>query len=526
MSPGTYLEYLELWIKFLNELINKDDIEDGSKRKYEKQRDVVSDARHAAPLNIELFNLFSDVYNGVAHLNSSLNSNNDLDISKPQQYFIDYFNTNPNGSSTEAIDKALTSKNLFLVQGPPGTGKTSVIAEITAQFIKNNPSSRVAIASETHIAVDNALERIIDIIEDEHLKILRYPKFKYAQSNFNEHEFKTYVQEYEAHLTKNYKIISKEIFALLELEELSVDFQNETDDHRLSGKWIHKLILEKVSIVGITCNQMSRFRLELGDKPWDLVIIDEVSKATLPEIFLAAQNAKKIILVGDPKQLPPVFCREEIEVAEALNLDADILKNDSLVDRLYESCPENMKAFLNTQYRMTDEIGTLVSEQFYPGEGLTNGRNESKTDSLQWLDYTPKTLVGQKPISQGGKLRNIEEASLIVDELKKIKIKFSSDISIAIITPYKDQKKHLISVLKESYFKNIEIDTVDAFQGRQAKIVFFSVSRNCGSTRFFSDPRRLNVALSRSIDHFYLVGSYDYLKKIQFFRSLKVACSL
>ena len=68
----------------------------------------------------------------------------------------------------------------------------------------------------------------------------------------------------------------------------------------------------------------------------------------------------------------------------------------------------------------------------------------------------------------------------------------------------------------------IEIDTVDAFQGKEASVVFFSFVRNNGSAQFYGDARRLNVALSRGKSHLYLVGHYQYLgkQKIQALRSL------
>lgn len=63
-------------------------------------------------------------------------------------------------SKREAVKLALGATDLLLVQGPPGTGKTSFIAETVAQYLRSNPQSRVLIASQTHVAVDNALERL------------------------------------------------------------------------------------------------------------------------------------------------------------------------------------------------------------------------------------------------------------------------------------------------------------------------------------------------------------------------------
>lgn len=518
MENNPYRVYLMLWSEFLMELISKPNIESSVKVKYKRQLRAVSDALNAAPFNISLFRLFLDIYNN--NFQASVNTENNVTATgQIKDFFINHYNDSNNSSGREAVNKALQSENLFLIQGPPGTGKTSVIAEITAQELARNKDARIAIVSETHIAVDNALEKIIEIINNETFKILRYPHFKYSSSKFEAFEFKSYIKKYEGYLSTHYGDISDEIIRILELDSL---IKEDDPDDYVRTKWIHKPILENISVLGITCNHLGRFYLEFGDEEWDLVIIDEVSKATLPEIFIASTNAKKVIMVGDPKQLPPVFCKEEIEVANDKEIDSDRLINNSLVDKLFDACPDNMKEFLNTQYRMTNEIGTLVSNQFYNSE-LLNGRNVSNPLSIQWLDSSSRIKVPLKSISQGGILRNDLEAMLIKNQLGILEESISLDTQIAVITPYKAQKHHLISVLEDSKFRNIEIDTVDAFQGRQATIVFFSVTRNNGSIRFFSDTRRLNVALSRSIDYFYMVGSYDYLKKIKFFRLLKDA---
>lgn len=63
-------------------------------------------------------------------------------------------------SKREAVEVALGATDILLIQGPPGTGKTSFIAETVAQCLQGDPDARILIASQTHVAVDNALERL------------------------------------------------------------------------------------------------------------------------------------------------------------------------------------------------------------------------------------------------------------------------------------------------------------------------------------------------------------------------------
>ena len=102
---------------------------------------------------------------------------------------------------------------------------------------------------------------------------------------------------------------------------------------------------------------------------------------------------------------------------------------------------------------------------------------------------------------------------------------FDHPLDVAIITPYKAQKWALRDMVKRLKLEDkllIEIDTVDAFQGKEASVVFFSFVRNNGSAQFYGDARRLNVALSRGKSHVYLVGHCQYLgrQKIQALKSL------
>ncbi|WP_448092344.1 AAA domain-containing protein [Pseudomonas lini] len=83
------------------------------------------------------------------------------------------------------------------------------------------------------------------------------------------------------------------------------------------------------------------------------------------------------------------------------------------------------------------------------------------------------------------------------------------------ITPYRAQCRQLKLALGKLDFREhltIEVDTVDAFQGRQADVVFFSFVRTVGPATFYAEDRRMNVAISRARDCVYLVGSIEYIR--------------
>lgn len=82
--------------------------------------------------------------------------------SEPSRVAVTKWNRDLDERKREAIETALGSPDIYVVQGPPGTGKTSFIAELVEQTLSANSESRVLIASQTNVAVDNALQRLAD----------------------------------------------------------------------------------------------------------------------------------------------------------------------------------------------------------------------------------------------------------------------------------------------------------------------------------------------------------------------------
>ncbi len=189
--------------------------------------------------------------------------------------------------------------------------------------------------------------------------------------------------------------------------------------------------------------------------------------------------------------------------------DACDLAEVMYVDSLFERLPDCRKQFLNNQYRMTNEIGDIISKYFYDSQ-LKNGRKRSIKGSIQWCDYSPTKEWGT---GQGESPYNLDEV-VIVKQLLKEEVAKGKNRDIAVITPYRAQKMQLIRNINKDEYNglNIVIDTVDSFQGKDADAVIFCVTRSTGSLRFFANPRRLNVALSRAKNMCYIVGYSNFAK--------------
>lgn len=432
---------------------------------------------------------------------------------------IDFFfnkSIETNESQKLAVEKAIAEDNIFLVQGPPGTGKTTVIKEIIEQHLYRYPADKILIVSQANVAVDNVIRGLLvnkntEIDEDSIVRCgnegsvgedVRYVLFeskrdRYIQS-IREERFDDYEKE-------NFR---KEWLRIL--------------DSKKEVSLIGECILKNHQVVGATCVGLEKKKLGLNEIIFDLVIIDEAGKALPGEILIPINRAKKLILIGDHKQLPPVvnpalYDKSKCDIDEIVEDDEkDDFLNESFFKRLFESCPETNKSILNTQFRMPNAIGTMISELFYKEENLENGSNtyDKKSiifnNSLNLLDMSFLKEYREEKQEQSGPY-NLKECEVVVKLINYIRKKEYNE-RIVVITPYKNQKRHLIRAVKEANLSSVDINTIDAFQGDEAEIVIYCTTRAKQKTEYFSYASRLNVALSRAKNELIIIGSSNYFR--------------
>ncbi|WIW69851.1 AAA domain-containing protein [Anaerosinus gibii] len=322
------------------------------------------------------------------------------------------------------------------------------------------------------------------------------------------------------------------------LKENQIKYNQFSKIEGLCKAWITRveqgdgLLQESVAdatVVGATCLGIAGLGATV-DLKFDWVIVDEAGKATPPEILVPIALGKKIVLVGDHKQLPPVIDENLIKQPQGNNYN--ITKKDletSLFEYLEEHLNDKCKSILDEQYRMNPIIGELISQMFYDGKLISRTSKDKKSiplkvfdnNSLVWLSTACRNDNKEEIIRSGQyyTYRNRCEAAvifeyllLINDELEELKLKKE----VAIIAGYRAQRDLLTSIYESKYsarFNNItiEINTVDAFQGRETDIVFYSVVRSNeeGNLGFLKDARRLNVAFSRARELLIVVGNHQ-----------------
>jgi serine/threonine protein kinase len=290
-------------------------------------------------------------------------------------------------------------------------------------------------------------------------------------------------------------------------------------------------------IVAGTCVGIGRHSLGIVDHAYDWVIVDEAARASPMELVVAMQAGRRVLLVGDHFQLPPLYpSAVESRLCQMLNIRLDEFRAINNFHRAFAS-PYGREAgkTLMVQYRMAENISRLVSKSFYSGE-LSVGRKPPgveyhhlptyATKEVVWIDTSDTGRSGfHNPIrGRPGSLTNEIEANVIVALLKDLtsRSKFfeaiasmnESEIPIGVITMYSEQRDLIRRKLDQAEWAVslrhlFTVGTVDSYQGKENRIIIVSVVRNDTSSGigFLKDSERINVALSRAKDRLFIVSS-------------------
>jgi len=224
----------------------------------------------------------------------------------------------------EFVRKAIASPDFAILDGPPGTGKTTTILELIAQYALEG--KRVLLTASTHAAINNVLERVK---ENQEFSELIFPL------RIGDAGTATRVEEYQ--FDTLWDSLNVEAPNLEISKQLMVDSSNLVCGTTIG---ILRLFREK------------EVKLDTGEPPFDLMIIDECSKTTLQEFLVPALYAKKWVLVGDERQLSPFTDRDQI----VSNLEHLLLKpprgrSDQLIEGEYLSPYVQEACFLLDELR-------------------------------------------------------------------------------------------------------------------------------------------------------------------------------
>lgn len=298
------------------------------------------------------------------------------------------------------------------------------------------------------------------------------------------------------------------------------------------------------TIVAGTCVGVGRWNLGVSRNSYDWVVIDEAARATPSELAVSMQVGKRILLVGDHFQLPPLY-KDELrkEMGQRLRVGRDSDVFDSDFERAFESpYGQAVGATLSTQYRMAPEICSLVSKCFYEprGKRLVQGRGGAKecfgqltapfNAEVVWVDTSSAGKHSHHEKTPDRSCVNQYEARMVIDVLRHILLNENftnglinnlkqGEIPIGIIAMYRPQVTRINNAIARAEWLGhlrslIKVDTVDSYQGKENRIIILSLVRNNAKYEqgFLSSPNRLNVAMSRAMDRLIVIGAMQMWK--------------
>ena len=409
-----------------------------------------------------------------------------------------------NRSQVYAVKHAL-QRPLSLIQGPPGTGKTVTSATIIYQLVKSH-GGPVLVCAPSNTAVDQLCEKV----HKTGLKVLRVcAKSREAlESPVGYLALHNQIQKVEGSMELQKLQLLKD-----ETGELS---SSDEKRYRSLRKQTEKELLDMADVICCTCIGAGDPRL--AKMRFSSILIDESMQATEPECMVAAVlGAKQLILVGDHCQLGPVVMCKKAATGGL---------SQSLFERLVVL---GIRPFrLEVQYRMHPVLSKFPSNFFYEG-ALQNGVNANERIlpvEFPWPqpDQPNMFLVstGQEEIAGSGTsfLNRTEAASVEKIVTKFLKAGIKPD-QVGVVTPYEGQRSFLVQYmafqgsLHAKMYQEIEVASVDAFQGREKDIIIISCVRSNEhqGIGFLADPRRLNVALTRAKFAVIVVGNPKVLSR-------------
>ncbi len=338
-------------------------------------------------------------------------------------------------------------------------------------------------------------------------------------------------------------------------------------EKRAEKDWseLEKPFVESCNLVAITCNENEYTLTNKKFDGFDVVIIDEVSKATPLEMLLPLMRGKKAVLVGDHRQLPPVFneadgltFEDEVEqnaVKETEYSNADLTQENlrkyekmvtaSLFKELFEQAPESLRERLTTQFRMHPEIMNMIN-CFYEGQltcgnpdderphGVSFGDLLSEKSHLLWVDTSNDEHGERLSIDVNQANTNLMEAKMIARTLLEMNRQLEAKgygkgkkMKVGVVSFYQPQCRVIRDEIRKINKKElsfsaieVEINTVIRYQGKEKPIILLSLVKNDGKDKnAYRSPRQnvarfefINVAMSRAQNLLIIFGARNMLE--------------
>jgi len=416
----------------------------------------------------------------------------------------------------------MDATKLYFLWGPPGTGKTMTIAAAAVRWLRQK--KRVLIVSTSNAAVDVAMRSVLKFIKpEEKREILRLgtsldPSVK---------ELTIAGKLLARNAGDRHRILAAqdrlaEIEELLRNQSTTNDRRHElfVESHKLEAivrEFGEKMELESpkimsgISVFGCTLAKMVLDKT-IRSQAFDVVILDEASMSSL--IYSLAASflpSKHLVYAGDPRQLSPI--------ARSKGKHADTWFRQNVYDWFeLANRPESQTSrmrMLRTQYRMTDEIGNVVSYLSYGG-ALEHGR-QCNGSKIQFVNINHDWQLNRYSVTEESYYH-----LAVIPILHALSSTFEHD-DILLLSPFRSQRSLLSAIGSDLHLQNPKLkftsSTIHRAQGYEAGTVIIDLTMHSPDSLgpFFEEPNSeslFNVAISRAKDRLIILGNKSIIHKL------------
>lgn len=438
---------------------------------------------------------------------------------------IDYRNSDIAKGQETAVRMSLEQPITF-VWGPPGTGKTQTLAKIAWAHI--DKGERVLMLSYSNVSVDGAILRVTSLKNDVFPgQLVRYgfPKDK----RISEHP---YLSSYNLAINNYPDLLKRRTQLQAEKKRLEkndpklIQVEKELNEIRRELRTAESQCVRNAKFVATTVSKAIVDK-EIRNGAFDVVIFDEASMATIPQIAYAAKLARKnFVCMGDFRQLPPI-----VQSSKESPLNADIFQYCGITQAVDQGSNHKWLCLLDTQYRMHPEIADFAGRSIYNGllksaNGMTEKREKTVMAepfagrAMEFVDLsgTMSTCIKSSDDSHANVLSAFVTFSLA--------LKAAQTQKVGIITPYHAQSRLLHAMVRdvnelEALPHAIKCATVHQFQGSEEDVIVYDAV-DCyrlpfpgaliASTAGRYADRLFNVAMTRSKGKFICVANGSFMR--------------
>lgn len=423
-----------------------------------------------------------------------------------------------NESQNDSMQSILEAEDLAIVHGPPGTGKTTTLVEAIAEIVKEE--KQVLVCAPSNAATDHLARSL----NEKGLNVVRIGNLARVETDNTALTMDVLIQKEKDF--KNIRDLKKRAIELRKMggkykrnfgrEEaeqrklIMQEARNLSKEARELENYLVQKVLDNAQV--IACTLIGSTSDYLTGRKFKTVVIDEAGQAIEPGVWVPITKAERVVMAGDPYQLPPTVKSQEAE-------------RKGLSKTLMEKAIQRHERInlLKTQYRMNEIIMGFSNEKFYDGRlhAHESVAHWQLTDEpvLEFID-TAGCGFEEKEGPENESRCNPEEVNILRKHFELLRPKLESTQSVGIISPYRAQVE-----LLQDEFRNtplVTVNTIDSFQGQERDVIYISMvrSNDKGEIGFLKDYRRMNVAMTRARKKLVIIGDSATLGNDRFYSDL------